>query len=126
MLLSTPARPNSAFFVVVVADVAWLRESHTSEWPGTRKTPDLNFPSSSLCLHDARIRHKQPGLDLELSTLTQFTSFASLLLCFPMHLTTQPTVMESFISYTPDTGQAPEDQERLRHTSTVLRIYSLW
>jgi hypothetical protein len=44
---------------------------------------------------------------------------------FLTHLPTQPTFMEGFIYYTPGIRQAPEDQERIRCNSTILRIYRL-
>lgn len=43
-----------------------------------------------------------------------------------MHLTTQPAFMEGFTYSIPGIGQAPEDQQEIRHNSTILRVYRLW
>lgn len=90
--------------------------------------PGIKFPTLLPLPTQCQNRQEQPDLDLELRTLTQFTGLASLFLHFFLtHLPTQPTFMEGFIYDTPGIIiQAPEDQERIRHNSTILRIYRLW
>lgn len=109
-----------------VANVAWLRESRTSEWPGTLWCR-FKFPSSSFCLHSAGVPDTSNQSGSQMQFPNQVSQFCFLASAFSYTSHFSANIFGGlYITVHHMWTRHQRTRKKKRHTSTILRMYSLW